>query len=192
MRFRALIAGAATAAIAVGAVAAPAGAQVADGDDGSALITATVNNLGYRAVTLVSPITITSGLNSSSATGAYNVVVTEVTRNGTNPWTVTGALSGPLTNTDVDTTNDTIPNSAVAIHDRAAAATVGGGGSSDASAINGTADLTQARTLASWINQSSSLIYSGTYTLSGNLTVTPPTGSKTGVYTTNFVVTLTN
>lgn len=191
MRFKVLVAAVAT-AIVLGALGAPAHAQVADGDDGSALITATVNNLGYRAVTAVAPITITSGLNSSSATGGYSVLVTEVTRTGTNPWTVTGALSGPLTNTDVDTTNDTIPNTAVTIHDRAAAATLGGGGASDNTAISGTADLTQARTLASWINQSGSLIYSGEYTLTGNLTVTPPTGSKTGVYQTNFVVTLTN
>jgi len=186
MRFRILIA-AAAAAVLVGMVPSPAGAQV-DGADGSALITANINSLGSRAVTAVAPITITSAQDGSSATGSYNIVVTEITRNGSNPWTVAGSLSAPLTNVDVDTNNDTIPNTAVAVSNRAATQVNGGGTKTTPS---GSEDLTQARTLISYA-QSTGLVYTGVYTLTGDLTVTPPTGSKTGVFTTNFVVDLTN
>lgn len=182
MRIRLLIATAA-AALVVGMIPSPAGAQL-DGGDSTALITANINALGSRAVTAAAPIAITSALDSSSATGGYNIVVTEVTRNGSNPWTVAGSLQAPLTNLN----SDTIPNSAVTVSGRSVSA-VGGGGTSTPQ--TGTQDLTAARTLASY-SQNTALIYSGVYTLTGNITVTPPTGSATGVYTATFVVDLTN
>jgi hypothetical protein len=165
----------------------PAHAQL-DGADGNGLITANINALGSRAVTAVAPIPITSNQNGSSATGSYNIVVTEITRNGSNPWFVTGALAAPLTNVDVDTNNDTIPNSAVEVSNRASAELNGGG---TKTVPSGAQDLTAARTLVSYA-QSTALLYTGTYTLTGDITVTPPTGSKTGVFTASFVVDLTN
>ena len=182
MRLRILVATAA-AALVVAMMPSPAHAQL-DGADSSALITANINALGSRAVTAAAPIAITSALDSSSATGAYSIVVTEVTRNGSNPWTVAGSLAAPLTNLN----SDTIPNSAVSVSNRAVNA-VGGGGT--ATVPSGSQDLTAARTLVSYA-QDTALIYSGTYTLSGDITVTPPTGSATGVYTATFVVDLTN
>jgi hypothetical protein len=186
MRLRILVA-AAAAALVVAMMPSPASAQV-DGTDSSALITANINALGSRAVTAAAPISITSGLNSSTATGSYNIVVTEITRNGSNPWTVTGSLAAPLTNTDVSTLNDTIANTAVTVSNRAQSA-VGGGGTPTVPGT--TEDLSQARTLVSYA-QDTGLLYNGAYTLTGDITVTPPTGSKTGVYTATFVVDLTN
>jgi hypothetical protein len=185
MRVKLLMATAA-AALVVSMVPSPAGA--ADGADSTALITANINALGSRAVTAAAPIVINSGLNSSTATGSYNIVVTEITRNGSNPWTVAGSLQAPLTNTDVDTSNDTIANTFVTVGNRAQTA-VGGGGTPT---VPGTVeDLSQARTLVSYA-QNTGLLYNGVYTLTGDITVTPPTGSKTGVYTATFVVDLTN
>jgi hypothetical protein len=183
MRLRILVA-AAAAALVVAMMPSPAGAQV-DGTDSSALITANINALGSRAVTAASPIAITAALNSSSASGNYSIVVTELTRNGSNPWTVAGSLDAPLTNLN----SDVIPNTAVTVSARAV--TPVGAGDSVATAPTGTQDLTAARTLVSTV-QNTSLIYSGVYTLSGTLTVSPPTGSATGVYTSNFIVDLTN
>lgn len=186
MRLRILVATVA-AALVVAMMPSPASAQV-DGTDSSALITANINALGSRAVTAALPVAITSGLNSSTATGSYSVTVTEITRNGSNPWTVTGSLAAPLTNTDVSTTNDTIPNTAVTVSNRASAATGGGG---TATVPSTTEDLTQARTLVSYA-QDTNLLYNGSYLLTGDITVTPPTGSKTGTYTATLVVDLTN
>jgi hypothetical protein len=101
---------------------------------------------------------------------------------------VTGALAAPLTNVDVDTNNDTIPNSAVEVSNRASAEVNGGGVKTVPS---GAQDLTAARTLVSYA-QSTALLYTGVYTLTGDITVTPPTGSKTGIFTASFVVDLTN
>lgn len=186
MRLRILVATAA-AAFVVSLIPSPAYAQV-DGTDSSAVITANINALGSRAVTAAAPIGITSGLNSSTATGSYNIVVTEITRNGSNPWFVMGSLAAPLTNTDVSTLNDTIPNTAVTVSNRLASQ-VGGGGTKTEPA--GSEDLSVARTLVSYA-QDTGLLYNGTYTLTGDITVAPPTGSKTGVYTATFVVDLTN
>ena len=182
MKLRILLA-AAAAALVVGLVPAPAGAQV-DGTDGSGVITANINALGYRAVTAVAPIPITTLQDASSATGSYSITVAEVTRQGSNPWTVTGSLAAPLTNA----TSDTIPNTAVTVSNRDASA-LGGGGTK--TAPSGSQDLSAARTLISYA-QATNTIYNGTYTLTGDITVTPPTGSKTGVYTATFVVDLTN
>ena len=186
MRLRILVATVA-AALVVAMMPSPASAQL-DGGDSSALITANINALGSRAVTAAAPIAITTLQNASSATGQYNIVVTEITRNGSNPWYVTGSLAAPLTNTDVSTLNDTIPNTAVSVSNRVGTPVGGGGTETEPS---GSEDLTQARTLISYA-QDTALLYNGTYTLTGDITVTPPTGSKTGTYTATFVVDLTN
>src|SRR5437879_10502805 len=77
---------------------APMAAHAADGDGGSSLVTATLtaNAIGSRSVTLVAPITMTSSASSTTLSAAYSVTVTEATRSGTNPWSVTGDI-GTLT-----------------------------------------------------------------------------------------------
>jgi hypothetical protein len=179
---RRLIIAAVPAALAL--VMAPTAAHAADGDGGTAVITATLtgNAIGSRSVTLVSPITMSSAASSTTLSSPLAVTVTEATRSGTNPWSVTGVASA-LT----DVANDTIPATALSVSGRSVLQTLGGGTSS---APAGSQSLDTARTLFSNANQSLSTLYSGVYAGSGTVTLAPPDGSKTGVYTGTFTVTL--
>lgn len=185
MRVRLLVAGAA-AALLVGFIPSPASAQV-DGQDGSSTITATVADSGFRAVTTVAPITMASALNSATVQGAYAVTVTETARKGTNPWSVTAALAAALS--DGGSPANTIPTSAVSVLARAVTPTAGGG---TAAAPTGEQDLSVARTLVTNTGQDVNTVYTGSYALSGTVKITPPNGTKTGVYTGTFVVDLIN
>ena len=185
MRIRLLVAGVA-AALVVGAVPSPASAQT-DGQDGSSTITATVADSGFRAVTTVAPITLGSALNTATIEGAYAVTVTETARKGSNPWSVTGALAGALSDPLVPA--NTIPTTAVYVHTRAVTATGGGGVSA---APTGEQDLSAARTLMSNTGQDVNTVYTGSYALSGTVKIVPPNGTKTGTYTGTFVVDLIN
>jgi hypothetical protein len=179
---RRLIIAAVPAALAL--VMAPTAAHAADGGGGSSVITATLtgNAIGSRSVTLVSPITMSSLASSTTLSSNYAVTVTEATRSGTNPWSVT-AVASDLT----DLTSDTITADNLSVSARGVIQTLGGGTST---APVGSQTLDTARTLFSNANQNTSTLYSGAYAASGTVTLAPPDGSKTGVYTGTFTVTL--
>jgi hypothetical protein len=170
--------------VALALVMAPTAANAADGGGGSSVITATLtgNAIGSRSVTLVSPITMSSLASSTTLSSNYAVTVTEATRSGTNPWSVT-AVASDLT----DLTSDTITAANLAVSGRGVIQTLGGG---TAAAPVGSQTLDQARTLFDNTGQSTSTLYSGTYAATGTVTLSPPDGSKTGVYTGTFTVTL--
>jgi hypothetical protein len=156
-------------------------AHAADGDGGSSVVTATLANIGSRSVTLVNPIALTSVQGAANLSASYGVTVAEVTRQGTNPWSVTADI-GTLTSG-----SDTIAPTNLSVSARAVVQTLGGGTSS---APSGSQAFGAARTLFSNINQNTSTIYSGTYAASGTVTLAPPDGTKTGIYTGTFTVTL--
>jgi hypothetical protein len=156
-------------------------AHAADGDGGTSVVTATIANIGSRSVTLVNPIALTSVQGAATLTAPYAVTVTEVTRNGTNPWSVTGDI-GTLTSG-----SDTLAATTLSVSARAVNQTLGGGTSA---APSGSQAFGTARTLFSNSGQSTGTIYSGAYAGSGTVTLTPPDGAKTGIYTGTFTVTL--
>jgi hypothetical protein len=162
-------------------------AFAADGGGGSSTVTATITSgsVGSRSITSVPAISMTSALNSASLSGAYTVVVTEAARTGTNAWSVTGEMQ----NNQLTSGANTIASTALAVSGRAVVQ-VAGGGTSTAPDPETSEALGTARTLLSNSGQSTSAVYTGTYTGTGNLTLTPPNGAATGVYTGTFVVTL--
>lgn len=169
-----------------------AGAQT-DGDGGSATVTATVLG-GTRAVTTATAIglTTTAGTvgDAQTLTGTYSVVVTETLRTGTNPWSLTGALSDL---SDGATTPNVIPKSAGTISGRGVTVvyTLGSpAGTSDAAAINGSATLDAARTVFEIDGESPAVSYTGTFTGAGTISVAVPQGQASGAYTGTFTYTL--
>lgn len=176
--------GALAAATLAATALAPLHAGAADGDPASSALTATVTagSVGARTVTSA-PIAMTSALNSTTLSGAYSVVVTEAARTGTNPWSVTAVLDADL----VDGAN-TIPRSSIALSNQAVVQVASGGTSSAAGAQSGTLD--SARTLFTNTGQNTTSVYTGTHTATGTVTLTPPNGSKTGIYAGTFTVTL--
>jgi hypothetical protein len=163
---------------------APMAAHAADGGGGSSTLTATLtgNAIGSRSVTLVAPISMSSAAGSTTLSSPYAVTVTEATRSGTNPWSVTADVS-----TLTDLTSDTIAASNLSVSARSIIQTLGGGTSS---APTGSAAFGSAQTLFSNAGQSLTTLYSGTYAASGTVTLAPPDGSKTGIYSGTFTVTL--
>jgi hypothetical protein len=155
----------------------------ADGDGGSSAITAalTAGSIGSRSVTTVSPVALTSALNSSALTGSFSVLVTEAARSGTNAWSVTTSASS-LTSGSNTLTADNLAISARSV------TPVGGGGTS--SAPTGSQTLDSARTLFSNAGQATTGIYTGTYLGSSTVTLTVPNGATTGAYTGTMTVTL--
>jgi hypothetical protein len=176
----------ASAVLATAAALGPAvSAGAADGDGSTATITATITGgaIGSRSVTSVAPVALDSTLGSANLTGTLAVVVTEASRTGTNGWSVT-AQAGDLTRA---TGTETIPASALSVSGRSVAQTLGGGTST---ATSGSQSLDSPRTLFSNSGQSTGAVYTGTYSASGNLSLTVPNGTLTGVYTGTLTVTL--
>ncbi|MBW3661507.1 MAG: hypothetical protein KY469_00280 [Actinobacteria bacterium] len=173
---RAIIAAAGMLVLASGA------ALGADGGEGDATISATVDNIGSRAVTLASATPMTSVLSSGQLTGTLSVTVEELTRTGTNPWSVQAVLDGALS----DGLTNTIAASNLAVAPGSVIQTLGGG----APAAGSGGALDAGKTLFSVSGQATDTTYSGTYTQTSGLTLTVPTGTKTGIYTGNVSVTL--
>ncbi len=169
------------AALALMGATAPAFA--ADGDGGSAALSATLTagSIGSRSVTTVAPVALTTALSSSTATGAVSVVVTEAARGGTNPWSVT-AVAGALTSGV-----NTIAASNLSIASRGVTQVAGGG---TAAAPTGSSSLASAATLFSTTGQSVASLYTGTYTAAGTVSLAVPNGQAVGAYTGTFTVTL--
>jgi hypothetical protein len=162
-------------------------ALAADMDGGSTSISAalTAAVVGSRSVTAISPIVLTSALDSTVATGALAVTVTEAARSGTNSWSLT-ATASPLSDGAAPTPH-TIPATALSVLSRTVQQ-VGGGGTAVAPA--GTSPLSSAATLFSTTGQDTSLLYSGTYVAGGTVSLAIPNGVATGAYTGTLTVSL--
>ena len=86
-----------------------------------------------------------------------------------------------------DATSDTIAPTNLSVSARGVAQTLGGGTSS---APTGSQAFGTARTLFSNSGQDPATLYSGAYVGSGTVTLAPPDGTKTGIYTGTFTVSL--
>lgn len=171
---------------------------------GTGVVTATLTEIGTRSVAAVGAIAFTGGL-SNALTANYSVVVTELARTGTNPWSVTAQICGGTGTPDCATKANNLYSGATALAASNIAAstqamatatgtvqgvvipTGSGGGTLTAGSFT---DLGASRTLGTNSSQSSATAYSGGYQLTGNLSLTLPNGTSTGAYTGYFVVTL--
>lgn len=183
-----------------------AGTSLTDVTTSSAAITATLTEIGTRSVAAVGAITFTGGL-SSALTSTYNVLVTEVARTGTNPWSITAQVCGGSGTPDCATKANNLYNGATAL----AASNISASSQTFANATSGStvlgtvvptgsgggtlaagsfADLGTSRTLGTNSAQSTTTAYTGGYQLQGNLSLTLPNGTSTGAYAGYFVVTL--
>ena len=165
---------------------------------------------GTRTMTTASlSAPLASAGRAASVSTTLNVVVTEAAVDGAD-WTVTAQLCGP-NNTTTPTAPDcgTYPNKLVKSGGDAttvitgANVTLSGAGVTPAvtsvpsvaattTALNGTADLSQSRTLLSTTGQSGTSIYTGTYTSSATVSLTVPSTAAAGTtYNGYIVLTLT-
>ena len=142
---------------------------------------------GTRSIVSVVPGTFTSRLGQPSLTGSLTVQVSESAINGDPTWSVTAQVTGF---TDGATPAHTMPASALA--NGSNSTVLGGGGGTITEGANGTLDSPV--TLFSDSGEVSANLYSGTYTNTSTLTLTPPSGSyapSTGdTYTSVITVTL--
>lgn len=170
-------------AIAAGMLVVASGAALgADGDGGDAGLTATIANIGSRSVTTATATPMTSAFSGDQLTSTLQVIVTEATRTGTAPWSVQAVLDADLS----DGGTETIGSSNLAVAPGSINKTLGGG--TPAAGAGGALDA--AKTLFSVSGQDTGTTYTGTYDQSSTMTLTVPSGTKTGVYTGNVSVTL--
>jgi hypothetical protein len=159
----------------------------ADGGSSSAGLSATLTSgsIGSRSITSVSPVTLTSALNTATASGAMATTVTEAARGGTAAWSLT-AVSSLLAKTG-GTSADDIAASNLSIANRAVTPVAGGGTST---AATGSSSLATDATLFSNSGQSVTSLYTGTYAATGTITLAVPNGQSVGAYTGTLTVTL--
>jgi hypothetical protein len=168
-------------ALTLGLLAVGSPALAADGDGGTATVTGTVGSvLGERSVTLVSPVAL-AAVDATTLEAPLAVEVTETSRTGTNPWSVTATMS------DLTSGSSTIPGSALSVGGRSVVQTLGGGASA---APSGEGSLGTAQTLFTNTGQDTSKTYSGTYASASTLRLTVPNGAVSGAYTGTLTVTL--
>jgi len=142
--------------------------------------------VGTRSVATVAPITMTNVTQGTTLSTTWDATVAEVTRTGTNPWSIQATLGGG----HVSYLTNQIPASAFVISGATAPAPTGGGGTWAAGAggaLNN--DGTTGTPLCSNTGQGTST-YTGTYDCNGTITLTPPNGTVQGAYAGTFVVTL--
>ena len=170
-------------AVALAASAGSASAQVTDGAGGTSTVTATLtaNQIGSRSVTSVAPVALATTLGTSTLSGELAATVTEAARTGTNSWSLTAAI-GSLTSGA-----NSLANSTMSISNREVVQVAGGG---TADGIDGTQDMSAARTLFTTTGQSTSAVYTGTYAATADLSLTVPNGQAVGVYTGTLTITL--
>lgn len=156
---------------------------------GTSAVSATLQNtLGTRSVASVAAITMVNSSAVTTLSTTWDTTVSEVSRSGTNPWSIQASLSNGHVS---DLTNDTIPASAFVLSGNAAPTPTGGGGTWSAGAggaLNN--DGVTGTPLCSNGGQNSGITYTGTYDCNGAITLTPPNGTVQGAYTGTFVVTL--
>ena len=161
---------------------------VPDVCSGSSAVSATLQNtLGTRSVATVAPITMSNASQVSTLSTTWDTTVAEVSRSGTNPWSIQATLSGG----QLSFLTTHIPASAFVLSGNTAPTPTAGGGTWAAGAggaLNN--DGVTGTPLCSNSGQSSGTTYTGTYDCNGTITLTPPNGTVQGAYTGTFVVTL--
>ncbi|HVA42469.1 MAG TPA: hypothetical protein VNF50_03215 [Acidimicrobiales bacterium] len=145
--------------------------------------TLTAGSIGSRSITSVTPATITSSLGTLPTSTPLTVVVSEAAISGaTNGWYVTAQASDFQ-----DAAGNVVP--ATSLVDGANQVDQAGGGGV-AAAVSGPGEMGAAETLFVDTGESASVLYTGTYTDTSTLTLSPPDGTRTGVYTSDLTVTL--
>lgn len=141
--------------------------------------------IGTRSISTVTPGAFSSILGDVAMTSTLGVGVTESAVAGdATGWDVTGQVSAFSTG---GTTPDTMPASALA-NSGNSTTVVGGGGT----ITEGTAGaLGTSQTFFSDAGQSAGTLYTGTYTNSSTLTLTPPNGTVAAATGTTYTATLT-
>jgi hypothetical protein len=146
------------------------------------------NTLGTRSVASVAPITMTNATQATTLSTTWDSKVAEVSRTGTNSWSIQATLSGgQLTYAS----SNHIPASAFVLSGNTASVVAGGGGTWSAGAGGALNDDGATGTpLCANSGQSTGSTYTGTYDCTGTITLTPPNGTVQGAYAGTFVVTL--
>ena len=143
----------------------------------------TAGAIGSRSITSVTPATITSSLGTLPTSSPLTVVVSETAVSGdANGWYVTTQASDFQ-----DPAHDIVP--ATSLVDGSNTVDQAGGGGV-AAAVTGPGEMGTAETLFADTGESASVLYTGTYADTSTLTLSPPDGTKTGVYTSELTVTL--
>jgi hypothetical protein len=183
-----------TALLALLAVAAPSPARA---DDIS--IVAQVLP-GSRTITTATLTPFSDVLRAASVTSTLAVTVTEAAVSGVDPWSVTARLCGPNgTGTAADCAAD--PDRLVLSTDTtqkitgtnlslSARSVTPAGVTGTPTAVAGSEDLSTTRTIFSTAGELPASLYTGTYTSSSTVTLTPPAASTAGAYSGYLVITL--
>jgi hypothetical protein len=178
----------AVAGLGIGGTTAYAACGLPDVCTGTGAVSATLANvLGTRSVATVAPITMTNASQVTTLSTTWDTTVAEVSRSGTNPWSIQATLS----NGHVSYLTNNIPAASFVLSGNAASVIAGGGGTWSAGAggaLNN--DGVTGTPLCGNANQNSGVTYTGTYDCTGTITLTPPNGTVQGAYTGTFVVTL--
>lgn len=174
----------ASATLALGAVTGAASAQ-----DATSIVTADVSALsGTRVLTTTTP-TITMGDLGTGLgmDGTLSTVVTEVGATGVNPWSVTLSAAAFTSGT----TADTIGAANLTATPGTTSTATGPTPSGDINISDGSAGtLDSALTLLQVTGQSTTSLYTTTYTQDTDLQLAIPNGIDSAVYTTTLSLTL--
>lgn len=157
-------------------------ANVAHADDVSVTANITAGAIGVRSITATTPIVLNPSLGVATVQGALAATVTETAVTGTNPWSVTAAMSALTKAGATD-----IANSNLAISNRAVVPVLGGG---TAAATSGSENMSATRTLFTNTGQLTTAIYTGTYATTADLALSVPNGQTAGVYSGTMTITL--
>ena len=147
-------------------------------------LTASISGLGgSRSVALVTPDHIVADLGGEPAPVRMTIVVDEAGVAGDpGGWSVTAQASE-----FVDTAGDRV--SAAALTDRDNQVSQSGGGGL-ASAVPSPGAMNQAETVFTDQGEAADRLYTGTFTGTSHLYLTPPNGTPAGTYTSTLTVTL--
>jgi hypothetical protein len=154
---------------------------VADAATSTVTANVTAGTIGSRSITSTPAIVLTSTTGSAKVSGTMTAVVTEAAATGVSPWSVTLDL-GTLTSG-----SNTLANSNVDVLNRSTVKAAGGGTVSNPGT---TEALDTTRTLMTNTGQSTSAVYTGTYTSTASLDLNLPNGTPTGIYTGTMTITL--
>jgi len=138
---------------------------------------------GSRAVSLVTPDPIVSRLGGGPATMPLTIVVGEAGVSGAAAgWAVTVQASDFL-----DAAGDRVSSAALVDGDNTVTQSGGGGA---AVAVSDPGPLDQPQTVLTDKGEDPDRLYTGSFTDSARLVLSPPSGTKNGVYTSVLTVTL--
>jgi hypothetical protein len=183
------------AAVAVLPLAIMPSAFAAQQGQSSAPVSVTLASIGTRTIADTgSLLTMTSAAGQTTLSANYQIGVVETSVTGANPWNVTGQLqdtqSTPVPNqvAQVATPSKTIPGASfnVAANSPTPLVTAPAGVTPSAGAggpLSAAVNLFQ-------VAESTSAVYTNTWTGTGSITLTPPNGTATGTYAGTFLETL--